>query len=87
MEEKEHSKLKEYLDAQYAWPALYMFKFIAPADSVEEVENLFPKNELRRKSSKKGKYVSITAQLMMSSSNDIIKIYKKAHLIKGVIAL
>lgn len=87
MKENDQSKLKEYLDQHYAWPALYMFKFIAPADKVAEVEELFPNNEVKRKASSGGKYISITAKAMMPSADAIIEKYTHAHKIKGVIAL
>lgn len=48
---------------------------------------LFPSNELSTKESKGGKYVSVTAKIMMGSSDDVIKIYEEAHKVEGVIAL
>ena len=87
MKEKDQSKLKEHLDQHYAWPALYMFKFISPSEKVEEVEGIFPKNEVKRKASSGGKYISITVKAMMPSSDAIIEKYTQAHKIKGVIAL
>ncbi len=78
---------KEKLDNQHVWPSLYMFKFIVTKGNEQEVLSLFPKNELSCKSSKKGNYTSITAKVMMGSSDDVIRIYKEAYKIEGVIAL
>lgn len=78
---------REKLDNNHAWPTLYMFKFIVPVGKEEEIEQLFPKNEVKTKQSSQGNYISVTAKLMMNSSEDVIDIYKKANEVQGVIAL
>ena len=80
-------QFKEQLDNEYSWPALYMFKFIVANGQEEEVKALFPYNELTSKSSKNGKYISITAQVMMNPSEAIVQIYEKAYAIEGIISL
>ena len=82
-----YHSFKERLDNNHEWPSLYMFKFIVPSEKEDEVNQLFPKNELTSKFSKGGKYISVTAKIMMNSSEDIMKIYEEAHKIEGVIAL
>nr|WKN39370.1 DUF493 family protein [Tunicatimonas sp. TK19036] len=78
---------KQKLDQQHDWPSLYMFKFIVPTGKEDEVFALFPKNNLTTKKSRKGNYTSVTAQVMMRSSEDVIEKYKVAHQIEGVLAL
>ena len=78
---------KEKLDSIHAWPSLYMFKFIVPVGKEEEIEQLFPKNEVKTKHSSQGNYISLTAKLMINSSEEVINIYKKANEVQGVIAL
>lgn len=78
---------KEKLDNIHAWPSLYMFKFIVPVGKEEEIEQLFPKNEVKTKHSRQGNYISLTAKLMINSSEEVINIYKKANEVQGVIAL
>ena len=83
-----HSKKK--LDEQNTWPAVYMFKFIIPADNqkLALTEALFgPEAEVTSHSSKNGKFLSITAKLVMISSQEIIDVYKKAAKIEGIISL
>lgn len=80
-------QFKEQLDNEYSWPALYMFKFIVPNEQEGEVKALFPYNELTSKASKNGKYISVTAQVMMNSSEAIVQIYEKAYKIEGIISL
>ena len=69
------------------FPALYMFKFIVTEDKKEQVEKLFQGTELIVKPSSKGKYVSVTAKVMMPTSDRIIEVYQEAHKIEGLIAL
>ena len=78
---------KEKLEEQYSWPAVYMFKFIVPEKKEAEVIKLFPNDDLKKKSSSGGKYISFTATRMMQSSDEIINIYNKANNIEGIIAL
>lgn len=82
-----YNAFKERLDNNHAWPSMYMFKFIVPREQKEEIDRLFPKNELRQKYSKNGKYISITAEIMMGSSEEVMHIYERAHQVKDVIAL
>lgn len=81
------TSFKEKLDAETAFPTLYMFKFIVNSGKEDEVAALLPNNEMVLKTSSKGKYVSATIKAMMPSSDAIIKIYRKASLIEGVISL
>ena len=78
---------QQKLDDQFSWPSLYMFKFIVPSGKENEVGALFPKNESIHKPSKKGNYISVTTKVMMPSSDEVIRIYKEATGIEGLIAL
>jgi uncharacterized protein len=77
----------EKLDQHYAWPSLYIFKFIVPAGKEDEVKQLFPNHTTTEKHSRQGKYTSVTVQMMMPSSEAVIEIYKQAATIPGLIAL
>ena len=78
---------KEKLDGAHKWPSLYMFKFIVPQGKEDEVFALFPKNNLTTRASSKGKYISVTAKVMMGSSEAVLEKYKEANKIEGVFAL
>jgi uncharacterized protein len=78
---------REKLDQHYAWPSLYLFKFIVPTGKEQEVKNLFPRHETTDKLSKQGNYTSITVQMMMPSSESVIEVYEKAAQIEGIVAL
>ena len=82
------TSFREKLDTFYAWPSLYTFKFIVPTDQQEYLRLLFPLHTTTtEKSSEKGKYVSLTYQMMMPSSESVIDVYKKAAVIEGIVAL
>jgi putative lipoic acid-binding regulatory protein len=80
-------RFEERLDKHYAWPSLYTFKFIVPAEKESELKELFPNHTSSLKASKNGNYVSITYSMMMPSSEAVIKVYKTASAIEGIIAL
>jgi len=79
---------KERLDGYYDWPCAYVFKFIAPADRLDQVTGLFAEDvDLRTRRSKRGNYVSVTAEIVMAGSDDVIAIYRQAAEIDGVMPL
>ena len=79
---------QEKLDRHYAWPSLYIFKFIVPSGKEEELRQLFPLHTTStEKASGKGKYKSLTYQMMMPSSQSVIDVYRKASAIQGIVAL
>lgn len=81
------NSFREKLDQHYAWPSLYIFKFIVPHGKEDDVKKIFPHHETSERISKNGNYVSITAQLMMPSSESVIDVYVKASAIESLIAL
>lgn len=81
------TSFREKLDQHYAWPSLYMFKFIVPTGKEMDVKKIFPQHNITEKLSKQGNYTSITVQMMMPSSDAVIAIYEQASGIEGLIAL
>ncbi len=87
MDQERLKSFREKLDQHYAWPSLYMFKFIVPSDKEDAVKKLFPKHTSSEKHSENGKYTSITVQMMMPSSEAVVRVYEQASAIDGLIAL
>jgi len=87
MDQEWMRSFKEKLDQHYAWPSLYVFKFIVPAGQEEAVKKLFPKHTPSEKHSKNGNYISVTVQMMMPSSEAVVSVYEQAASIEGLIAL
>ncbi len=53
-----------------------------------EVKKLFPKhNVTERVQSNQGKYISITVEMMLPSSQAVIDVYVQASAIEGIVAL
>ena len=78
---------QEKLDKVYAWPALYTFKFIVKTEQEPELRKLFPLHTNTARSSRNGKYSSLTYQMMMPSSAAVVSVYKLAATVEGLIAL
>lgn len=83
----DYVSFQQKLDNVHEWPSLYMFKFLVPKGNEHKIFSLFPKNELSTRHSSKGNYVSVTAKVMMGSSEDVIAIYKEAHKVEGILSL
>jgi putative lipoic acid-binding regulatory protein len=86
-----YTKLKVQLEDTTKFPTDYMYKFIVPSDEnqVKEVEGLFNNKgaDIKTKSSKTGKYISLSIVLKIESANKVIEYYKKVEKIKGIISL
>ena len=81
-----------YKELQHiSYPNLYLFKFIIKADveKIVQLESLFDSKraQIKRKSSAKGAYISISVKVIMLCPKEIIDIYDKSSKINGVIAL
>ena len=90
IDEEFFKTLEKRLNESVEWPAVYMFKFIVPAENrkIAMVEALFsPETEITTKESRGGKYISITGKVVMLSAIEVIKKYRKAAEIEGLIAL
>jgi len=84
------SNFRKLLTEEIAWPHVYMFKFIVPAHQNKEAQvlELFPKGaDVSYKESRTGKYVSITIKSLMQSPDEVLKHYKDAGEIEGIMSL
>lgn len=80
-------RFRELLDDQNDWPQTYTFKFIVPSHRLDQVRGIFDGHPLRVRDSRAGNYASVTARILMTSSDDVVGIYKEAALVEGVISL
>ena len=91
MNESDFDRIKRTLDETHDWPAVFLFKFIVPSDieKIARVEALFNTKtaDIKSKESRNGKYTSISAREVMTSSDSVLDCYKKASEIEGLIAL
>jgi len=84
----DYTTFAQRLETAHEWPCTYTFKFIVPSQEALLVQNLFgPEASLRKVASRTGKYISVTAEIMMVSPGQVIGIYKQAESIQGIIML
>ncbi len=85
---KDFKVFQKLLDEHYQWPVVYTFKFIVPKTSATELLSVFDVHaEVKARESKKGNYLSITAKMIMSSSDSVISVYEAVANIEGIISL
>jgi putative lipoic acid-binding regulatory protein len=90
MTEQELDNFRQKLVESMSFPSVYMFKFIVASENrnIALVENLFEAGtDIHTKESGKGRYTSVTAKQVVVNVDEIIEIYKKAALIKGIMFL
>jgi hypothetical protein len=87
MSEESLRSLQARLDEFHEWPCRFMFKFITPQGKTAELTALFAGRPFTTRPSKNGRYVSITAELEMQSSEEVIALYREAGKIEGIISL
>jgi hypothetical protein len=90
MSEDPFKGLREKLEDRQ-WPAVYLFKFIIPADNqkIAQTESLFDAEtaQIELRKSKTGKFVSVSAKELMLSVDAVIERYEEAVKIPGLMAL
>lgn len=86
-----YKKLKISLEESTRFPSDYMFKFIIPNNSKQEVQIKaifdFQGATLKINASKTGKYLSVTILSKMKSADEVIEKYKEAAKVEGIISL
>ncbi len=86
-----YERLEEQLTANTQWPALYLYKFIVPADAekVEAIKQIFNglQATINTRDSSKGTYTSVSIKVIMESPEAVIKKYKEVSKVEGVISL
>lgn len=80
-------KLKLLLDESYEWPCEYLFKFIVPIDQLPHIVIILNGFHIVEKPSAGGKYISVSAKKVLTSSEEVLKIYESVKVIKGIISL
>lgn len=87
IQEVEKKDFRTLLNETYVWPAIYPFKFIISPDQLNELKELLNNTNVTVKQSKSGKYISVSTDMKLSSSDEVIYIYEKVRQIKNIIAL
>ena len=89
--EEFYDRLKVELDLSNTWPAIYLFKFIVPteSDNVKRVESAFEcmGGDINTRMSKRGKITSISIDVTMKDSQEIVDKYLEVSTIEGIVSL
>jgi hypothetical protein len=89
--EEFYTRLKSELDLSTTWPSVYLFKFIVPSDkeNINQVEKAFDcmGAVIKTTKSKTGKYTSISVDVLMKNSQEIVDKYIELSIIKDIISL
>jgi uncharacterized protein len=80
-------QFQDLLDQQHQWPCDYRFTFIVPVAQVTKVLDRLGADEIERKESRSGKFVSIGVSIKMKSSDEVIAVYSKMKDIDGIVPL
>jgi len=80
-------EFRDQLENQHNFPGIYTFKFILPAGKIDLIKVILPEKDIIQKPSRNGNYISVTARLTVESPDDVIRIYKEASQIEGIIKL
>ena len=80
-------ELKLVLDETMKFPNDYLFKFIVPVAEVHQILFILKDMRIEQKPSASGNYISVSAKTKVLKSDDIIIIYQRASVIKGIISL
>lgn len=76
------------LNETYMWPAPYPFKFIVFAEQVDELKQILGDDvEIKLKPSSAGRYVSVSADIILHSAQAVLDIYEKTKVVKGIRSL
>ncbi len=86
-----YNRLREQLLENTRWPSDYLYKFIVPTDKkkIEQINAIFDNTGavIESKKSKKGTYTSISITVHLQNPDEVIKKYKEAGMVEGVISL
>ena len=87
-----YNNLKKLLDDTSSWPSEYIYKFIysSKSENIEILRDIFKASnaDFKIKTSKNGKYTSVSVKIIAKNPDLIIENYKKvADRIENVILL
>lgn len=78
---------QQTLDAFYDWPCTFTFKFIVSRRDFPAVLDLFADDAVRTRHSARGRYVALTVERHVASSDEVVAVYRQAWSAALVISL
>lgn len=78
--------LRAALHAHVEWPSVYTFKFIVPKAHANHLLALLGELKYTLRESATGKYVSVTAEAVLTSPDEVIGVYERTQVVKGLMS-
>lgn len=85
--EPDFSALRERLEQQGSWPAVYTFKFVVPVASRALAIELLGDPQPGERPSRNGRYVGLTSRRTMSDPDAVVDVYRALAAVPGIISL
>ena len=86
-----YDRLKKELVETSLFPTKYLYKFIIPSDEakLEQLKDVFKETsaEISTRPSSNGKYTSVSVSLTVKNPDEVIKYYKEAGKVEGILSL
>jgi uncharacterized protein len=76
--------LRAALDKHQKFPTRYVFKFIVPHAELPHLLALLDGLELSTRESATGKYTSVTAEHVVRTTDQVVEIYDRVRVVKGI---
>lgn len=87
MEEDKLKSLRVRLDETHVWPCLFTFKFIVSNRELDRLLDTLGRPEASTRPSAGGRYVGVTFEKRVSSSEEVADVFRRAATVPGVLAL
>ncbi len=81
------ASFQETLDAFYDWPCTFTFKFIVSRSDFPAILDLFADDAVRTRHSSRGRYVALTVERQVASSDEVVDVYRQAWGVASVMPL
>ena len=74
----DEESFRDTLDGFYHWPCTFTFKFIVARVDFPEILELFADDAVRTRHSSGGRYVALTVERQVTSSEEVVAVYRRA---------
>lgn len=86
-----YERLKKELVETSLFPTKYLYKFIIPDDEAKlaQLKDVFKETnaEISTRPSSNGKYIGVSVSLTVKNPDEVIKYYKEASKVEGILSL
>jgi hypothetical protein len=79
-------RFEQKLNATYAWPTRFTFKFVFQPAHLADFKHLYPDEVWHVRESEHGKYIAVTLEREVKSAAEVIELYHRAVVIPGLLA-